>query len=270
MELVNEGKDRVLIPEGTYSARCIRIIDLGTQVHPKYGPKRKVNLAFELDEEDDEGNPFVAYRNFTASITPKSHLAKAIKSWTGQTIKKGERFDLDSLLNEPCLVTIVHSEPNDDDEVYANIDSITKLPKSMKPFEPENEAFSLYLDETFNRKQFNDLPEWLQEKIEATEEYKALSGKGSKKKKKAVEEDEEEDEQPKRRSRKSAKVEEPEEDEEEVEEEEEEEEDDMPRRKRRAAVEDDEEEEEQPRRRKRKAVEEEEEEEEQPRRRRRR
>lgn len=254
MKITNESSPKELVPEGNYVSRCVRIVDLGTQVHPTYGPKRKINLAFELlGEEDEEGNPLFVYRNFSAVLSPRSSLAKVIKSWLGETIEKGESFDLEELLNQPCMVNVVHNE-GEDGTVYANVDTITKVPKQMGkvPKAKATDQFCLFLTKNeFDAEIFDSLPDFLKDKIKATDEYKALVGK-SKKKSRDEDEDEEEDEKPVKKGKKK------------VVEDDDDEEDEKPKRRGKRVVEEEEEEDEQPRRtgKKKKVVEEEEEEEE--------
>src|SRR5690606_27917890 len=270
MQLTNEFEPKELCPDGTYAARCIRIIDMGTQTHKVYGDSRKVNFVFEnLDEENEDGDPHLHYRTFNAKLTPKADLTKAISKWMKVKIEKGDTYDLDDLLNQPCMITVETQEKDDGDE-RSVITSITSVPKSMgKLPKATNDVYSMYLTEDgFDQEIFDDLPEWMQNAIKESPEWEELEeagvvkGKGkSKGKKKRDEDEEDEDERPARRSRRKA-----------VEEEDEEEEDDQPRRRRSKKVEEEEEEEEeeQPRRRRGKKVEEdeEEEEEEQPKRRR--
>jgi hypothetical protein len=263
MELTNEFDEKELCPEGSYAARCIRIVDMGTQTHKIYGDSRKVNFSFEnLDEEDEEGNPFILHRTFNAKLTPKADLTKAIQKWQKIKIEKGDTFDIDELLDQVCMITVEHQE-SDDGTVRARITDITSVPKSMgKLPKAKSDIWSLYLDKKgFDQDLFDELPDWMQEAIAETDEYEALVDAGvaggkkkGKGKKKAKDEDEdEEDEKPKRgKARGKAR-----------EEEEEEEEDERPSRRRGKKVEEEEEEEEEkPKRRSRKAKDEEDEEEE--------
>jgi hypothetical protein len=291
-EITNEFEEREKLDEGSYPAVCIGIVDMGTQ-KGGYGDYRAVKLFFFTDEKDSEGNYHIKERQFPAKITPKSALGKAIRKWMKIEIEKGESFDLDQLLNEDCMINIIHSEENDEGNTYDNIASITALSKKMDPVKlPKKiKPFSLYLDkESFDKDVFNDLPDYIKEKIKATKEYKKLMGKkvsddddddddddakSSKKKpskkKGRDEDDDDEDEKPRRKKK---PVDDEEEDEKPrrkkkpVDDEEEEEEDEKPRRKKKPEPEEEEEEDEKPRRRKRPADEEEDEEEdEKPRRR---
>jgi hypothetical protein len=302
-EIKNEGGDRTLIDEGSYPCALVHIVDCGTQTSKLYGDSRKLALGFyaaDLTGTDEKGKQVdlddqIRYRTLPAKLTKKSDLGKLLKKWQGIVVEKGETFDLDELLGQEGMLNIVHSDEDDDGNIWDNIDSVTRLPKSTKgPKVPKKiDVMSLYLDETFDKDFFDTLPDFLKEKIQKTPEYKALGKGKSKGKARDDEEEEEEDERPaKRTSRK--KVEDEDEDEDEtpkrgrkkVADDEEEEEEEKPSRRKRPADDDedeeeekpkgkkgkkvveeeDEEEEEAPRRRKRPAVEEEEEEEVKPRR----
>lgn len=178
MEVTVKSSNRVLAPEGIHAARCIRIVDLGTQLsnNPDWKPSRKLNLGFELvdepyvfDEEKGEEN-FVVYANYTLSLGKKSRLRPVIESWTGKKIE--ESFELDNLLDAPCQIQIVHTKK--DDKTYANITNIM-APGKGKVTKSTNKAVSLYLDETFDQEVFDSLPEFMQDMISDSPEYQALT-----------------------------------------------------------------------------------------------
>lgn len=183
MKIKNEAKERELAPEGTHSAVCVRILDMGTQSHPEWGDKRKLNFAFELlEEQTTEGEPFLVYKSYTASLSNKATLAKDIKSWTGATINRGDELDLEDLLGKSCLVTVIHSEETKDGAIYANVDTITGVPKGTKVKKATVDLFSLYLDDTFDQKQYDELPDFLKDRISKSPEYQALTDKKPSKK----------------------------------------------------------------------------------------
>lgn len=185
MKLVNDS-NRQLCPEGTFNAVCVTILDLGTQPNEKWGDRRKITLSFELEEENEDGDRFILFRNYNASLAPKATLTGHLKSWLGIKIEKGEEFDLDEMLGKPGMVTVVHTE-GDDGTTYANVDTITSLPKGVKPLKPNADLVSMYLEEgSFDQDVFDNLPEGVQDKIKASDEYKALmSNRSAKRNKKA-------------------------------------------------------------------------------------
>lgn len=185
LTIKNEGRDRVLVPEGTYGATCVSITDLGTQTHEKWGDKRKISVGFEIaNETDDDGNPFIVYRKFNMAISAKSDLGKTLKSWLNLSFEKDDEFDLDEMLGKQGQLTIVHNEGTDGN-VYANVDSVVALMKGTKIPKPKTNLQSFYLDESFDEEVFNELPEFIQTMISASPEYAALQENRSAKKAKA-------------------------------------------------------------------------------------
>lgn len=181
MKISAKNKDRVLAPEGVHAARCVRIIDLGTQENKKYGNKaRKVQLSFELVDEthiwdEDRGEePFVLHRKYTASLGKKASLARDIQAWLGTKLEKNAEFDIADLLDKPCQVQVLHNE-SEEGEKYANIQSIMAPPKNVKVKKAATELQLLSLEaDEFDQDIFDSLPEFLQEQIEESPEYEAL------------------------------------------------------------------------------------------------
>ena len=214
MKVKASQRERILAPEGVHNARCIQVIDLGTQESKLYGSKRKVQLAFELVDEsavfnEDKGEEnFVLYRTYTLSLAQKASLTRDISAWLNKKFGKSDEFDLDELLNAPCQVQVRHNES--EDETYANIAAIMAPPKGVKVTKATSEQFSVYLDEEeFDQDSFDKLPNFIKEKISKTEEFEACGGvfekeedsdrSSTSKKKKVVEEEEEEEEAPRKK-----------------------------------------------------------------------
>ena len=167
------GKEFEKCPEGNHVARCYQVIDLGLQETP-WGAKHKVRLAFELPNElmtegEQAGKPFSVSNNYTISLHEKATLRKHLESWRGRSFTDEELagFDVKNVLGKPCMVQVLHTRK--DDKTYANIASISSLPKGMEPPEPVNPT--LYVDaETISDAEFSKLPEWMQKKINRTGE----------------------------------------------------------------------------------------------------
>lgn len=159
-------------PAGTHVAICNLIADLGLQ--PGSGeypdPKQQVYFRFEIpaervtyekDGKEVEG-PQTIGRPYTASLGSKANLRKAIEGWIGKKLTDDEarKFDIHTLLARPCMLSIVENER--DGKTYANIASISGLPKGFPAPKLENKAI-LYDNNTGSG--FDDLPKWLQEKV---------------------------------------------------------------------------------------------------------
>jgi hypothetical protein len=228
MKVTNDSSSE-LVPEGTHPARLVQIVDYGTQApkNPKHKPARKVSLGWEIIDDDlltgeDGDMHFLAFRRFPLKVSSGSHLGKILKSWLGITVPKGEDYELKDLLDEPCLITVEHVE-GDDGNTYANVTAVVAPPKGMKVGKSERDEVYFSLDD-FDQDVFDNLPDFVQETIMESEEYKDQFG--DKKKKKGGKDSGKSSGKPSnKRSRK-----------EEEEEEEEEEEDDEPRNKKKKAL----------------------------------
>lgn len=125
-------------PAGSYLARCVRLIDLGTQVNDYQGETKtahKVLVAFEVLDTDarrDDGEPFVLSKRYTLSLHEKAALRKELASWRGRdfTPEELKGFDLRSILGKDCFVSVV--ETTKGERTYSNIASIMKPPKGMQ------------------------------------------------------------------------------------------------------------------------------------------
>lgn len=171
-----KGSDFEQPPVGMHIARCVRIVDLGTQETTWQGkPKqaRKVLVSFELLGEPrmDDGRPFLASTRYTASLSDRAMLRKDLESWRGRpfTAAELEGFDLSAILGRPCMVNLVKSE----DEKYTNIAAITPLPAGLTAPKAENELVEFSLDD-FNEAVFNSLSDGLKETIAKSPEYTAI------------------------------------------------------------------------------------------------
>lgn len=162
---------------GSYSAVCIRMIDLGTQETTWQGEKKtahKCKIVFELSEKMSDGRPFIAMRDFTISLHEKSALRAFLTGWRGRDFTQEELMGFESrkLVGVPCLLSLVQNGE------YINIASASKLPKGMEPVKPVNPLIYFALDE-FDQNAFESLSEKIQEKISMSPEYKSLKNRGS-------------------------------------------------------------------------------------------
>jgi hypothetical protein len=176
------------LPAGSFIARCYKMHDIGTQTMKDGKKSRKVWIYFEIlselvrtETEDGEvikmqdirmndGRPFSIQQQYTLSVHPKSNLGQDINKWRGTPFTKEEleSFDITKLLGAWCRLDIVHNDSEDGTKTYANIEAIkytTKKPAGVNPTswwsvsEPDVDAFE-------------DLPDWIKKKVEASEEWK--------------------------------------------------------------------------------------------------
>lgn len=171
------GSNFAPAPAGNHPARCIGVVDLGTQYSAKFDKaSKKVRLMWELPNEtkvfdQDKGpEPFVVGRNFTASLSRNSALRPILESWRGRAFTPEELkgFELKKLVGVPCLLNIVHETR--DDKTYANITAVSPLPKGLT-IPPQQLKSSYYEIEQGKDETFQGLPEWLQELIGGCQEW---------------------------------------------------------------------------------------------------
>ncbi len=163
-----------LPPEGAHIAVCYESIDFGTQT-TKYGDKPQIRLGFELSEEKmADGRPFQVSRTYNNSIgvSYDSQFKSDLESWRGKRFTAEELadgFDTDRLVGIACVLNIIHKQVGD--KTYANISSIGGLPKGMQKPQMINKPLIWNFDKP-DRDAFNNLPQWMQELIMRTPEWK--------------------------------------------------------------------------------------------------
>jgi hypothetical protein len=187
----NHDKPFELVPAGTYSAVCYRVVGLGTfpvtgqyakddKGNQKYKPK--VSIYFEIDEKMSDGRPFMVFETFPFTMQPnepigsnevKSRLRKFLKSWLNGD--PGGDFDLENLLGKPCLLSIIHNTNPSTQRTYANIGSVMPLPKGTSPLKPSNEVFAFDVRE-FDAEKFEKLSDWVKATIRQSKEYQRQFG----------------------------------------------------------------------------------------------
>lgn len=161
-----------MVPEGAYVARCIKVIDLGTQTTTgQYGTKqqKKVMITWELLDEEmkmQDGRPFAATQFYTASLHEKAQLRKDLEAWRGKkfTETELEGFDLKNILGTYCMLQIVHSQ----DGQYANVNAIMSY-RGAKP-EGVNDLIAFDISNP-NMDVFNALSDKIKAKITSTPEW---------------------------------------------------------------------------------------------------
>lgn len=154
-------------PQGTHISRCYMIVDEGIQ-ETKYGPKHMVRIGWELPNElMKDGRPFVVSKEYNASLHPDTNLAKDLIAWRGKSFTEDELsgFDIFKVIKAPCMLTIIHNIKNE--KTYANITSVTAIPKGTQVPELINNPLVFSITEP-DEIMFKALPEWLRKKINRT------------------------------------------------------------------------------------------------------
>jgi hypothetical protein len=169
------GSDFKQVDAGTYPARCIAIIDLGTQ-HSEWQGKpiarRQAMLQWELPTETIETKdgikPMTVSKFYTVSLSEKSNLRPDLEAWRGRAFTPEELagFDLNNVLDKPCMVSIIHN-----DKGKARVSSVAKLVKGMTVPNAFHAPFIFSLD-NFDGNVFQALPEGIKKLIAQSDEYK--------------------------------------------------------------------------------------------------
>lgn len=165
------------VEPGTYFAVCIGAVDLGEQETTYNNKTRYTNqlqIIFELPSElieiDGEEQPRQLSRRFAVSLSTKSNLRKFIETWYGKKFTDDaiREFDTRELLGKPAMLSVVLSE----DGNYANIASAAALPKGMEAPKAKSELIDFDVED-WDDAAFQKLPEWLQELIKKSTQYKS-------------------------------------------------------------------------------------------------
>ncbi len=184
MKVTDSGNgDFEQAPVGTHLARCIRLIDLGTQFGEYQGKPnqaRKVVCSWELPNAtmatgEYAGKPFIVGKWYTASIGEKANLRKDLVNWRGRDFTEDELkgFDVKKLLGVACLLSITAN-----DKGKSRVTGIMKPPPGTEcpPQVNPSVYFSLERDE-FNQAVFDGLAEFWQSEIKKSPEWADLQGK---------------------------------------------------------------------------------------------
>lgn len=177
----NGGAGFAPIEPGTYTAICYSMIDLGNQYSEMYDNwQHKVLIGFEIpsetytSESGEESSRSISKR-YTASLNEKASLRKDLASWRGRdfTDEELKGFNLANILGAPCMINIINRERNG--RTYAEISGIMKLPKGMPVPFGRLEKISFDIDES-PLAMIDTMPQWIQDTIRESKEYKARTG----------------------------------------------------------------------------------------------
>lgn len=160
------------VPAGGHPAICDMMVDLGMQDGGQYGPKHKVYIRFQIPGERVQGEwegekydrPAVTGIQLTLSLGKNSAMRPFLESWRGKkfTSEEVRGFDITNVAGKPAYLNIVHEEK--DGKTYANIASIMPLPHGIQM--PQLEGEVIIHDPEAGKDRYDDLPKWLQEKID--------------------------------------------------------------------------------------------------------
>ncbi len=165
-------------PVGAHPARCVKIIDIGTQRSEYQGKviiRRQCVIGWELPTEliqegELKGKPFLVSKFYTASLNEKATLAQDLATWRGKALTDDDRrgYAAKNLIGKTCLVNIIHT-----DKGKAQVKGVMQLPKNMvcPPQISESVFFSL---DDFNQATFDCLSDGFKRMVEASPEYQQI------------------------------------------------------------------------------------------------
>lgn len=170
------GGDFIQGPAGSHVARCVKLTDLGTQLEEfegKVSHRNKVLVTWELPNElMEDGKPFLVSKFYTNSLGDKATLRHHLVTWRGRdfTVEELARFDLQTILGAPCMLSVVHS-----DKGKAKVDAVMKLPKGMECPPQINPSEAFWLDE-FSQEKFEKVSKGIAAIIMKSPEYQEAVG----------------------------------------------------------------------------------------------
>ena len=128
-------------PSGTFAAVCVDVVDMGL-VKVSWGGKEKsqhkITIVWQIDEERDDGKPHAVRKRYTLSLHEKAQLRKDLEAWRGRpfTDEELQGFDVETVLGVGAMIGIVHSTK--DGNTYANVASVSKMPRGMSAPSPRD------------------------------------------------------------------------------------------------------------------------------------
>ena len=164
---------------GVHKARCIKVIDLGTQKNEFEGNiswKRQILVIWEVPEQTNEtSEPITISKFYTLSLHEKSNLGIDLTSWRGRPFSETEKkgFDISKLIGHTCLLNVIQGNKNN------KIGSIMPLPKGDKIAEQYHTGvvFDLEKYQKGQKEVFNQLSEGIRNIILRSKELEGLEHK---------------------------------------------------------------------------------------------
>jgi len=164
------------VPIGMHKARCIKVIDLGTQKQDFKGDvswKRQALVIWELPEQLSNDLPMTISKFYSLTLHEKSNLGQDLVSWRGRPFTETEKagFNITKLIGQTCQVQVMHK-----DNGKEKISNIIPLPKDMKINEQYYPSVSFSIDDfqKGQKESFNQLSEGIRNMILRSKELDGL------------------------------------------------------------------------------------------------
>jgi hypothetical protein len=172
------GMDFEQAPTGAQVARCIRLIDIGTQENTwegKINHKRQVVVSWELPhclmtEGESAGKPFIVSKFYTASLSEKATLRHDLVAWRGREFTPEELagFDSKNIIGKTCMLGSTEGKNG-----KTRVTTVMQLPKGMPVPEQINPTLFFSLDE-YKQDVFDSLGKGMKGMIEKSPEYQSI------------------------------------------------------------------------------------------------
>jgi hypothetical protein len=168
-------------PPGVFAAALYRVLDMGTQTEifdGKQSQRRKILLSFEILDDDattNDGAHLSVHKRFSWTMHPQGSLRGFLANWRGKpfTDTEANSFDFERVMGQVALLNIIHNERQG--KVFANISSITPLPRGMTAAKPQNQHVMFHCDYP-DLALLDMMGRGLRESIEASPEFQNAMG----------------------------------------------------------------------------------------------
>lgn len=178
--IIASGNEKPRFPSvsaGVHKARCIKVIDLGTQKNDYQGQvswKRTVLIIWETPEElDGEGRPMTISKFYNLSLHEKSKLSQDLTSWRGRPFTETEKksFDISKLAGVTCTLNVIEKNGK------AQISSVMPLAKKDTIAEQvlPTLVFSIQDFQNGKKEAFNQLSEGIRNMILGSKELSDMN-----------------------------------------------------------------------------------------------
>ena len=164
------------VPTGVHNARCVRVIDLGTQRNDYGGNityKRQVLIIWEIPDQITNDQPMTISKFYTLSLHEKANLGMDLVSWRGRPFTEQEKqgFDITKLLGITCQINVMHNDSGKE-----KVSSVMPLGKDTNIHEQYHESISFSIDDfqKGQREQFNKLSEGIRKMILRSKELDGI------------------------------------------------------------------------------------------------
>jgi hypothetical protein len=170
------GGDYPTIPLGLNKARCVGVIDLGTQEQTWQGEtsyKHQVFVQFEVPTAlDKDSNPLTIGKFYNANFHEKSTLSIDLTSWNGKPLTPLEKknFNFGELLGRKATINIMEK-----DNGKQKISSVMPCNEDIAEQYHTSIKFNIEEYQKGDKETFNKLDEWFRNKILESKELGVVS-----------------------------------------------------------------------------------------------